>query len=356
MVRGYGAAQTLQRNIIGLVERADPRTRGRYPTKTRSEVLLTDDSNALRTICAEALTARGWEVLEAASGREAFAKMEGHDPPVAVIDLVLPDMGGLSILTALRERNPDCKVILMTGFASLDSAVEAVRRGAYDYLRKPFAATDLIQIVDKAYTAYLEARRAGALQQEAAPGNDAKLGALAGLSAELQRATSNEEALRLILHKAVELTEADSGAVLLLDEGLPVARVAVAEGGLAGGLARAELPRDAGLIAQCLAADGPVSCHDMGGRHPVQDETLDALGTYSAMACPISVNGQAVGVLAVFDKFHAPFSHQDKALATVLAMHAATPASAFPTAEPTANEPPEQSRDSFVSLREAFGG
>ena len=69
--------------------------------------------------------------------REAIAQMQTRQADLAMVDLRMPDVGGLDVLRAIRETDPHCQVILMTGYASVDSAVEAIKLGALDYLSKP---------------------------------------------------------------------------------------------------------------------------------------------------------------------------------------------------------------------------
>jgi DNA-binding NtrC family response regulator len=80
----------------------------------------------------------GFDVASCAGGREALDRVARGHVDVAVVDLRMPDVGGLEVLRALRDRDPDCQAILMSGEGTIDSAVEAVKLGAIDYLTKPF--------------------------------------------------------------------------------------------------------------------------------------------------------------------------------------------------------------------------
>jgi DNA-binding NtrC family response regulator len=103
----------------------------------KHKILLVDDQQELRTLLAESFKARGYEVMEASDGaslRNAFA---GVQPDVALIDLKLPDADGLELLTALKMQWPDTEAIVLTGFGTLDHAVEATKRGAFHFQTKP---------------------------------------------------------------------------------------------------------------------------------------------------------------------------------------------------------------------------
>lgn len=104
-------------------------------------VLVVDDEPDIRELLSEYFRNRGFHVAVAADGRAAVAELV-RDPSrfgLVVTDLQLPGVDGLGVLEAARQANPSCYVVIITGYASLDSAIRAVRLGAYDYLTKPFS-------------------------------------------------------------------------------------------------------------------------------------------------------------------------------------------------------------------------
>jgi diguanylate cyclase (GGDEF)-like protein len=109
------------------------------------------------------LTGQGYAVTTAASGREALDALQKEEIPLAILDLMLPDFSGLDLLAHVRRHSPDTEVILFTGLAALDSAVQALRLGAYDYLVKSeLRLPDLQSVVDRA----LERRRLALANRE----------------------------------------------------------------------------------------------------------------------------------------------------------------------------------------------
>src|SRR5258707_9514729 len=92
----------------------------------------------------------GYATDVASDGREALEKAAGLRPSLVVTDLMMPDMDGLSLLTALQQEMPRIPVIILTGRASVDTAVGAMRRGAYDYLTKPVDLDRLRLLIEKA--------------------------------------------------------------------------------------------------------------------------------------------------------------------------------------------------------------
>lgn len=112
------------------------------------KILLCEDDEALRIGLAENLRAEGWEVLEAANAGDALAGIAEAD--LLITDIKLPDRDGLDLLSDCMTRRPALEAIVMTGYASIPSAVEAMRRGARSYLAKPFDPDELILHVREA--------------------------------------------------------------------------------------------------------------------------------------------------------------------------------------------------------------
>ena len=108
-----------------------------------ASILVVDDLPALREMLSQSLASEGYRVATAGSGEEAVTRLEEQEFDVIVTDLVMPGLGGLDVLEKARLLDPRAAVILMTAYASLDTAIAALRRGACDYLEKPFTAGDL---------------------------------------------------------------------------------------------------------------------------------------------------------------------------------------------------------------------
>ncbi|MDB5429393.1 MAG: two component transcriptional regulator, Fis family [Caulobacter sp.] len=106
-------------------------------------LLVLDDDTPLRTRLGRALEQRGFEVALAAGVGEALASIKVHAPAFAVLDMRLEDGSGLKVVEAVREARPDAKVIMLTGYGNIATAVAAVKAGAVDYLSKPADADDV---------------------------------------------------------------------------------------------------------------------------------------------------------------------------------------------------------------------
>ena len=102
-------------------------------------VLVVEDEADVRELLVEYFRTRGYTVADAADGRSAISVLERDAFDLVLTDLQLPEADGLAVLAAARRLHPSIDVVIVTGFASLDSAIQAVRLGAYDYLTKPFS-------------------------------------------------------------------------------------------------------------------------------------------------------------------------------------------------------------------------
>jgi len=109
------------------------------------KILVIDDEATIRMSLVEALSAAGYEVEDAETGEEALARCHADDFDLLVSDLKLPGISGLEILQALRNQGSQVPVILMTAYGDVDTAVSAMRYGAYDYITKPFKLAEIRQ-------------------------------------------------------------------------------------------------------------------------------------------------------------------------------------------------------------------
>ena len=113
-------------------------------------VLIVEDEELIRWSLRQKFEARGYQVSEAEDGASAREALEKRTYDLVMLDYKLPDMTGLEVLSQLREHDADTVVIMMTAYSSIESAVEAIKLGAFDYIPKPFQMDELLFTVDKA--------------------------------------------------------------------------------------------------------------------------------------------------------------------------------------------------------------
>ena len=117
---------------------------------TGINILIVDDDQMIAELLKDLLTQEGRSIELCHDGRAAIGAMEGGACDLMVLDLVIPQIGGMEVLKYAKKANPEVVVIIMTGYASLESALTAIKEGAYDYLRKPFKLEEMKIAVDHA--------------------------------------------------------------------------------------------------------------------------------------------------------------------------------------------------------------
>ena len=113
----------------------------------RPRLLVVDDDRAILTLIGTIALAEGFDVATTTNGEDAMKQLRQRPAELVLLDLRMPGVTGLDVLRSIRDVSPKCKVVLMTGFATIDSAVEAVKLGALDYLTKPFDLQRLRQLL-----------------------------------------------------------------------------------------------------------------------------------------------------------------------------------------------------------------
>jgi len=173
----------------------------------KNRILLVEDDDSLRLTQAMYLEREGFEVTAVGSGGEALRRIANNQYHAVVTDLRLDEVDGLEVLAAVKEKSPETEVILLTGFGSVDTAVEAMKAGAYDYLTKPVDPDDLVITLKKAVERLQLRRQVAYLQKEVA--QQAGIGEIVAVSPEMQRI------MRLIQqvaqNEATVLIEGESG-------------------------------------------------------------------------------------------------------------------------------------------------
>ena len=117
------------------------------------QILVVDDSQPIITLMKEFLEEEGYRVITATSAKDALLLIDKEEPDLVMMDIKLPDMDGLDALIEIKKRDPKLSVIMMTAFGTTQAAIEAMKRGAYDYVAKPFNNEELRALIKKALEA-----------------------------------------------------------------------------------------------------------------------------------------------------------------------------------------------------------
>jgi two-component system response regulator HydG len=126
--------------------------------KPRGRILIVDDELVVRDSLGKWFSSEGYQTRPVGSGREALEAIQDGDWEIALIDIKMPGMDGMELQGRLKEADPELTVVVMTGYASVETAVQALKRGAYDYITKPVDPDELSHLVEKAIE-HRQARR-----------------------------------------------------------------------------------------------------------------------------------------------------------------------------------------------------
>lgn len=115
--------------------------------KEAPRVLIVDDDPEVRSTLYDYLDKRGFSAVSVASGREAVARIRAESFDVAILDVVMPEVDGMTVLLEFRRLRPKLKVIMLSGFSTVNDAVEAIKKGASHYLTKPYAPSEILTAI-----------------------------------------------------------------------------------------------------------------------------------------------------------------------------------------------------------------
>ena len=142
---------------------------------TAVRILVAEDEQIARENLALVLEREGYEVIAVDSGSKAQRKLEAEDFDLVLTDLSMPDVGGLDVLEHSRRTRPDTEVLIITGYATVDTAVEAMRKGAYHYLAKPYKIEELRELVRKALEKVHLRREVASLREQLGRGEGPRI-------------------------------------------------------------------------------------------------------------------------------------------------------------------------------------
>lgn len=288
-------------------------------------ILVVDDDRLAREGARDALQAAGYRVLLAAGAGEALARLRAERADAVLLDLILGDGDGLEMLPALHGLDPDLPVVILTGYGGLESAIEALRQGATDFLRKPFRAEAVLPAVRKA----LERRRVGLRNRGLVLQLGRKVNELTALHRIGETINSTldlTEILQAIVAAARDALAADASALMLVDEATGDLRFEVAVGSGGPGSGAARLPRGRGILGWVAERGEAARVAEAAADPRFAAEVDAALGAppRAMVAVPLKAKGRTIGVLQAMN-LRAPdaCTDDDLRLLTLIAAQAA---------------------------------
>lgn len=172
-------------------------------------VLVVDDEKVIREILADFLTLEGFKVTTAPDGAVALERLEKEPYHMVISDLKMPNMGGLELLEHIQSDHRDVLAVIMTGFGTVETAIEAMKKGAYDYILKPFKVEEVVHIVHRG------------IEKQRLISENIRLKeiiSLHELSEQLQTSLSLSEVIDSALKAAMENVVCDFAGIYLADE------------------------------------------------------------------------------------------------------------------------------------------
>lgn len=277
-------------------------------------ILVVDDEASLRQFVSDILSADGWKVWPAASAEEALSELEEKRPVAAFVDLILPGMGGLEMLAEIKRRLPKTEVVLMTSHASLETAIEALDKGAYGYLRKPFEGPEeILRLLDRAVEKRRLTEENERLQSDLEKRNAALTAANQRLSSliEAGRAMSAIHEIRELLDFFIKVVvgelQVDRASLMLVDKQGEM-RI-VSSHGIRDEVVQSVRVRLGEGIAGWVAEKGkPILVRDVRSYPRLQDpghigyESHSFISAPIVLSIPIKLQEKVLGVINVTNK------------------------------------------------------
>jgi len=131
----------------------------------QATILIVDDDKAMRDSCCHTLTYDGYRTETAKDGDGALQKIKQVKPDLVIVDLKMPGMSGMELLEKIEDIDPHIVSVVITGYATIESAVEAMKRNAYDFLPKPFTPQQLRIVVERGLGQLIEQKKGNRINQ-----------------------------------------------------------------------------------------------------------------------------------------------------------------------------------------------
>ncbi|MGD8921655.1 MAG: response regulator [Candidatus Zixiibacteriota bacterium] len=299
-------------------------------TTASEHIFIIDDEQRMCDSLSALLSGDGYRVRTFQNSPEAVETLKSEKVDLVITDIKMPDMDGLEILNAVKAIDEDIPVILMTGYGSLDTAIEAISKGAYDYLLKPVEFTYLELAVRRA----LDKRRAELarlrLLEELKLSNlilqrrVGELNALYEAGKSIGSSLNLGELLRQLVVLASTVTEAQVGSIMLLDEQKQYLTIEASIGLDKDIVKTTRLPIGASIAGYVAKTGEALIVKDVEADPRFQRINRERYGAASLLCTPLKIKNDILGVINMANKEDgASFTEDDLRLLTTFASQAA---------------------------------
>ncbi len=115
----------------------------------RKKILIVDDDRDIVKIITTMLEGREWDITVAYNGMEALENVTANHPEIILLDIMMPEMNGIEVLKKIRKIDPEARIIMITAFGDVESYLDSMELGAYEYINKPFETDELLGMIEK---------------------------------------------------------------------------------------------------------------------------------------------------------------------------------------------------------------
>jgi len=267
------------------------------------KILIVDDDSLIRKITSDILEGENFQVFTAKNSIEGFDLLKREDIDVILLDIVMPFESGIEMIPKIREISPEAAIIIATAHASIDSAIDAIRLGAYDYIKKPVNRDELLHSIKNAL------ERQGLIRENRAlVENLEKRIKRLELFEKISRAISSTLALDELLEKVMDITKAIIGAeacsILLLDDATGELVFKVALGDKGDEVKEFRIRPGQGIAGCALERGEPILVSDAtkDRRFFKDPDEKSGFRTKSIIAVPLFLKNKTVGVIETLNK------------------------------------------------------
>lgn len=285
-----------------------------------AKIIVVDDEPGIRQLCEDILGKSGHEVYAVSSGLEALKKMENQFWDLVITDLKMPNIDGITLLSRLKKISPRTEVIVMTAYGEIETAVKAIKLGAYEYLLKPFDIDDLMFTVEHCLSANRLSTETEMLHHVITLYKELH---------QMTKMTDEKEMLQLILNYAIKFIRASSGSILLLDKEKQELQLITSVG------LGEEIYKTVKLgerIAGRVAVNGePLILHNGLKEYPQFSGVVPRTDIVSSMVLPLVFQNENIGVLCLNRVSSEPylFSETELSILEIFTDNAASIINAF---------------------------
>lgn len=295
----------------------------------KSKILIVDDDSAILETMQDVLELEGFNVEKASDGFQAQQLLKSLSLDLVITDIKMPGMGGIGLLKIVKELDKNLPVIIITGFASIDTAIEAMRQGAYDYITKPFEMKKFISIVERALQQRQLHIKNKLLLNDLGEVNktlNKKVNQLITLN-DVGKAIGSildfENLLGTIVNTTTQLMEAEVGSVMLLDKTQKKLEIRVSRGLNKDVINKVHLKVGEGIIGLVASRGKALYTQMLNNKISLTDKDKEIFQSDRFLSVPLLVRNKVLGVLNVSNPRDGKFTKEDLDLLFILANQAA---------------------------------